>query len=147
MNSPRCTTSAIRPCGGRRSSQRGFTLVEVLVALLLFSLGLLGLVAMQAKATRQAVDAEDRTRAALLADDLIATMWTERSSTVSDPALQAWAARLQDAKAGGLPGNPGYAIETKSGITTVTLTWTESSRVAADAKAITSRYATSVVIP
>lgn len=147
MSAHRCNTPAHSARHMCNRSQRGFTLLEVLVALLLFSVGLLGLVALQAKASRQAVDAEDRTRAALLADDLIATMWAAKSSTVSDSTLQAWKARLQDAQAGGLPGNPGYTIETTNGITTVTLTWTEPTRAAANGKAITSRYATSVVIP
>lgn len=147
MSTPRHTAWPLGPHGRHRHPPRGFTLVEVLVALLLFSLGLLGLVAMQAKATKQAVDAEDRTRAALLADDLIATMWAERSPKVSALALQAWTARLEDANSGGLPGNPGYVIETKGGITTVTLTWNEPSRVSGDGKMLTSRYATSVVIP
>ena len=130
-----------------RRSQRGFTLVEVLVALLIFSLGVLGLVAMQAKATVRAVDAEDRTRAALLADDLIATMWAEKSAAVSAAALAAWESRLNNAQAGGLPGSPAYTIQTAGGVTTVTLTWKEPTRLAANGTAVASRYATSVVIP
>lgn len=56
----------------RRSA--GFTMIEVLVALLVFSLGVLGLVAIQATATRMASDARDRAVATFLADQILARM-------------------------------------------------------------------------
>jgi type IV pilus assembly protein PilV len=62
----------------RRRRSRGFTLLETLVALLVFSVGLLGIVALQARSIQLSVDGEDRNRAALLADEVISAMWAAR---------------------------------------------------------------------
>ena len=62
-----------------RRSSAGFTMIEVLVALLVFSLGVLGLVAIQATATRMANDARDKAVATFLADQILARM------LISDP--------------------------------------------------------------
>lgn len=59
------------------------TLIEVLVAVLIFSFGLLGLVGLQARATQYGLSAEDANRAALLAAEMTGTMLT--THTV-DPA-------------------------------------------------------------
>jgi len=130
-----------------RPTARGFALVEVLVSLLVFSLGVLGMVALQARATAAAVDSEDRTRAALLVDDLVATMWAQRSSSVSTAALTAWATRLSDTSSLGLPGSPTYSVSTTAGVTTVTISWNEPTRRDASGNAATSSYSTQVVIP
>ena len=60
--------------------QRGFSLIEVLVAVVVFSLGVLGLVRMQATAVRLSTDARQRAEATFLADQLLARM------LISDPA-------------------------------------------------------------
>lgn len=129
------------------SRSAGFSLVEVLMALLLLSVGVLGLVRLQASASRASVDAEDRTRAALLAEDLISTMWLKGTSSLDSTTLAAWAARLSDTSALGLPGTPGYSVTTTGGVTTVTVTWQEPGRVTSVGTAASSQYKTSVVIP
>lgn len=53
---------------------RGYVLLEALVALLIFSLGLLGMIGFQAASTKIATDSRFRTEAALLADELMAKM-------------------------------------------------------------------------
>jgi type IV pilus assembly protein PilV len=63
-----------RPC------HVGFSMIEVMVALVIFSLGLLGLVNLQATAVRLATDARDRTTATFLADQLVARL------LIADPA-------------------------------------------------------------
>ncbi|WP_271010385.1 type IV pilus modification PilV family protein [Paucibacter sp. B51] len=50
-------------------------MLEVLVALLVFALGVLGLVGLQATAVKQAGQAKYRSDAALLANQLIGSMW------------------------------------------------------------------------
>jgi len=72
-------TPSSRPAP-KHSGQRGFTLLELLVAVLVFSFGILALVSVQATATRMATDARDRSTAAFLADQLMARM------LISDPA-------------------------------------------------------------
>ena len=73
-----------RPGAERRRPARGVSLIEVLVALLVLSIGVLGLAALHGRALQHAVDAEDRLRAALLAERLGSEMWLRGS--VSLPA-------------------------------------------------------------
>lgn len=62
--------------------QRGATLLEALVAVLIFSLGVLGLVGLLGAATQQSSDAQYRAVAAELADQLLGDMWiADRSTT------------------------------------------------------------------
>ncbi|MFT4241069.1 MAG: type IV pilus modification protein PilV [Acidovorax sp.] len=68
---PLRTQSTVR----RPKGQRGFSIIEVLVALLIFAVGLLGVAGLYASTSRAATGAEFRTTAAMLANDLIARMW------------------------------------------------------------------------
>lgn len=56
------------------SRQRGVLLLEVLIALLIFSLGVLGLVGLQAAASKQSGQTKYRTDATLLANDIVGQM-------------------------------------------------------------------------
>lgn len=78
----------IRPAPACRSArrQRGVMLLEALIAILIFSVGVLGLVGLQATAVKQSTDARLRSEAALLADQLIGRMWVDNRQTT---ALQA----------------------------------------------------------
>ncbi len=58
----------------KNKAQAGYVLLEVLVALLIFSLGLLGLIGFQAASAKIASDSSFRTEAAMLADELVAKM-------------------------------------------------------------------------
>ncbi|MNJ99658.1 hypothetical protein D3C87_174390 [compost metagenome] len=55
--------------------QDGMMLLEGLIAILVFSLGILALVGMQGVAVKQVTDAKYRSDASLLASQLIGTMW------------------------------------------------------------------------
>lgn len=59
--------------------QRGFSLLEALVAIVIFSLGVLGLIGLQAEAVRFSTDAKFRADAAFLVDSVIGEI------TVSNP--------------------------------------------------------------
>src|SRR6478609_8169168 len=59
-----------------RRIQGGVMLLEVLIAILIFSLGILGVVGLQAIAVQQSTDARYRADAAQLVDRLIGQMWT-----------------------------------------------------------------------
>jgi len=92
----------------------GFMLLEVLVALLVFSLGVLGLVGLQANAIKQSGQAKYRADAALLADELIGTMWVGNRTPAAllaayganpSPAYTAWLAKVNTI----LPGAASYA--------------------------------------
>ena len=91
-----------------RPAQHGFTMIEVLVALLVFSVGVLGLVGTQATAVRMATDARDRSTATFLADQLLARM------LISDPAA---AASFAHQATGTAPCNPSGAASTNATVT------------------------------
>ncbi len=63
--------------------QRGFSLVEVLVAIVVFSLGVLGLMKLQTTAVRLSTDARQRAEATFLADQLLARMLIADPSTAA----------------------------------------------------------------
>jgi len=125
-----------------RCSQNGSALIEVMVSLLIFSLGVLGMVAMQGKAVSYAVDAEDRSRAALLASEIVAAMWLEGTTS---PSIKAdWEDRVKNAAALGLPNaTPDVTTDDTTKVTTVTITWRAPSKASSE----TSSYFTQVVIP
>lgn len=56
-------------------AQAGAILLEALVAILIFSVGILAVVGMQATAVKAAAEAKYRSEASLLATDLIGQMW------------------------------------------------------------------------
>lgn len=126
---------------GRHRGQRGFTLLETLVALLIFSVGLLGVVALQARTIQLSVDGEDRNRAALLADEVVATMWARGTTSLSTAETTAWSTRVQ----GALPGATAtVSAPDADGVVTVSITWRPPSRAAVDAD---SNYTTKVAMP
>jgi type IV pilus assembly protein PilV len=122
--------------------QRGVTLIEVMVAVLLFSFGMLGLVGLQARATQYSIGAEDANRASLLANEIVTTMWTSGTVSLSAAALAAWDARVADAASGGLPNGAGV-VAVDAGVATVTITW----RPPGAADTVNHRYQTQVVLP
>jgi len=58
-------------------TQSGAFLLEALIGILIFSLGVLGIVGLQARAIRFTTDAEYRAEAMYLANALISQMWTD----------------------------------------------------------------------
>lgn len=67
----------------RRPAQSGFTLIEVLVSILVFSFGIIAAVSLQASAIKLSTDAQQRAEATFLADQLLARM------LIADPATAA----------------------------------------------------------
>jgi type IV pilus assembly protein PilV len=61
-------------------SQRGAVLLEALFAILLFSIGVLALVALQAVSIKNSIDAKYRSDASYLANQIVSQMWTDRSN-------------------------------------------------------------------
>jgi type IV pilus assembly protein PilV len=89
-------------------TQRGAFLLEALIGILIFSLGVLGIVGLQARAIRFTNDAEFRAEAMYLANSLISQMWTDNrallkpkyDSTVGGAGYTAFQARVNTALAG-----------------------------------------------
>jgi type IV pilus assembly protein PilV len=60
-----------------RVAMRGVMLLEALIGILVFSCGVLGLVAMHAATIAQVTDARERTQASYFANQIIAQMWSD----------------------------------------------------------------------
>ena len=112
--------------------QRGATLLEALIGILIFSIGILALVGMQALAIKHMSDAKYRSDASFFANEIIGQMWVNRASLGSyaftgsgapPAAINSWVTSIQN----GLPGVTAAAnlpIITVAGTTvTVTVRW------------------------
>ena len=126
--------------------QTGLTLIEVLVAILIFSFGLLGFVGLQARAIQFSVGAEDSNRAALLANDMAATMIAKH--TVDTTALATEIAAWQDRAASATVGLPNGAASVSSAgkLATITITWRAPSAASGAANS-TNKYETQLTLP
>ena len=60
--------------------QSGFSMIEVLVAILIFAFGILGMVGLQANSIRFQTDAKFRVDASVVAQDAIARIWVDRAN-------------------------------------------------------------------
>jgi len=129
------------PASQRR---RGFLLLEVVVALLLFSLGLVGMLRLQARASQLSVDTEDRSRAALLANEMVASIWAQRTLTVDAATLLAWQTKVSTPSAGGLLDGLGIVDNTDPQLAVITITWRPVARLAEVGQ---HQYITKVVLP
>jgi len=130
-----------RPAGG-------FTLIEVLVSILIFSFGVLGVVGMQARMLQSSTQNGDRARASMLANEMASAMWAQQSVTVTADTLDKWQKRVADATKTGLPNGSGTVTVTTTGTVStaaITVTWRPTS--AASAASSNNQYTTSVVIP
>jgi type IV pilus assembly protein PilV len=65
------------PSSGR---ERGVMLIEALVAILIFSIGILAVVGMQGAAIKGVTSAKYRSEAAFLAQELLGQMWTDNGN-------------------------------------------------------------------
>jgi type IV pilus assembly protein PilV len=132
-----------------RRSQRGATLIEVLVAVLIFSFGLLGLIGLQSRAMQFSGDADGTNRAAALAGEIAAYMHMARTGDVTVAVLAgpyaAWVTKVADPAAGGLPGGTGtvtfVGAPTAASAATIEITWTTPANL------LPRRYTTQFLDP
>lgn len=147
----------LRPHGthSQRPTQQGMALLEVLVSLLLFSFGILGLIGLQAKAVTLSVDADDRNRAALLANEVASWMWLNKTTVLDAATLTKYQTRANanatqtdflGVAQNQLPGLPNGQLAVNA-ITTnsadITITWSSPQRAIGE----TSRLYTRVTLP
>lgn len=62
------------------AAQKGVMLIEALIGLLIFMLGILALIGMQAIAMQYTIDAKYRSEASFLANQIIGVMWVDRAN-------------------------------------------------------------------
>ncbi|MFN0143294.1 MAG: type IV pilus modification protein PilV [Mycobacterium sp.] len=67
----------------RRNSQSGAMLLEALIAILIFSLGILAVIGLQAQSIRNSSESKYRSDASYLANQLIGRMWADRANLAS----------------------------------------------------------------
>lgn len=120
------------PLSRSRRTSRGIALIEALVGILIFALGALGLVGLQASMTRAQSTAKFRSDASQLAGEILAVMTTDPSNvgkyvgcgSSSVPACQDWQAKLASA----LPSGTGDVTADASGsvtVLTVSVKWVQ----------------------
>lgn len=112
-----------------RSRVRGIALIEVLVAMLIFMLGVLGLIGLQSSMTRAQTESKVRADAAYLASELTGRMWADLNNLAgyngSGCASQARCQEWRNKVASSLPSGGGsVAYDTGTGNVTITVTWT-----------------------
>ena len=126
---------------------RGFSLIEILVTMVLVSVGLLGVASMQALNMKNNANSTLRTQASVLAYDAIDRLRANRTRALNDEYDVANIAAVnlgglangivktdltdwQTALIGFLPGGTG-TISVAAGILTVTVQWTERDNFSA----------------
>lgn len=128
-----------------RPHQHGFLLLEVLVALLIFAFGVLGIVGLQASMTQAQTGSKLRGDAAYLAQELIGTMWANVASIDQYNTVTAQCDgfnpcnALKQKVAARLPGGTLTLRPGATGLVEITITWTppgEDTRTYATAAAI-----------
>lgn len=77
------TEKRLSPIVVQRRRNRGFTLLEMLVALLVLSFGLLGMAGLQATGLRNNNNAYQRTQASIIAVEMIERMRTNRAAAAN----------------------------------------------------------------
>jgi type IV pilus assembly protein PilV len=122
----------------RRHRQAGLSMVEVLVTLVLVSVGLLGIAGLQLTSVQNTNSASQRFQATLLAEEVLERMRANRSQAevgrydvalgadadtvgLAQDDLSAWKLALAD-----LPGGDG-AVEMDGNEVTITVQWRDNS--------------------
>lgn len=127
---------SVKSVGGVRAKQRGVSLLEALVAILIFSIGILALIALQATSIRQSADAKYRSEASLLASEIIGQMWVSDRTPLTLQAnfqtggagYNAWLPRVQAtlpglAASAAVPASAPTVAVSASGVVRVDLFW------------------------
>jgi type IV pilus assembly protein PilV len=112
--------------------QRGATLLEALIGILIFSVGILALVGMQALAIRHMADARYRSEASFFANEIIGRMWVNKGNLASyafggsgtpPAAIDNWVTSIQSALPGVTAGTNLPIIDLVGSRVTVTVRW------------------------
>jgi type IV pilus assembly protein PilV len=113
----------------RARAQRGVALLESLMALLIFSVGLLGLLGLEARVMSTSVNSENRNRAAMLASEVASQMWLNNTVTPATTAYNNLILNAGDQTQGGVPSGVINVVPVvgTTNAADVTVTWQEVS--------------------
>lgn len=67
----------------KQGSQRGMMLLEALIAVIIFSLGILGLIGLQASSTTRTTQAKFRVDASQIANQRVSAMWVDQANLLN----------------------------------------------------------------
>lgn len=105
-------------------------LLEAMISILIFSLGIVALIGLQARAISAVSDATYRSQASLLADQIIGQIWVDRTNIANyslpagnAPALNAWLAQVNNKLPGTQANPPQIIVNAATGQVTVTVNW------------------------
>lgn len=114
-----------------RNRQSGIALLEALVGFLIFTIGVLGLIGLQASMTRAQTSAKYRAEASLLANEVIGVMWGDAPGNQANFAGAACAgyarcSEWQNKVSALLPEGTGLVVhDPMRGQVEVTITWSQ----------------------
>ena len=127
----------------RPLAQQGSVLLEGLISILLFSVGILAIVGMQAAAIKNTTDAKYRADASYLANQIIGQMWADRpnlltynnnataGTTPCNPAgplsanlnVTSWLGAVATSLPNAVPSKQQIVVDAANHLVTVTLCW------------------------
>lgn len=121
-----CKFHARSPMPGKQS---GIALLEALIAILVFSLGLLGMASFQAQSIKNQNESKKRADAAFIANQIVGDMWGVAPDSLASCAGEfakgakgcadaPWGDRIEQ----GLPGGKAEVVVAGTEVT-ITLTW------------------------
>lgn len=122
--------NTLRPRTARH--QHGVMLLEVLVSILIFSIGVLALVGLQARMTAAQSDAKYRADASYLANEVVGMMWSDLThvtnfngtACTSYTRCSDWRSKVSST----LPNGSGsIVVDAASQVVTITVTWQHGS--------------------
>ena len=113
-------------------SARGFVMLEALVGGLIFAVGVLGVVALQASMTQAQTVGKSRADAIYLADELVGLLWSDLPNLNSYNSAQCsgyarcsdWSDKVGRALPG---GTPAVAVNATTGVATISIAWSTRS--------------------
>lgn len=127
-----------------RKNQSGSMILEAMVSLLIFSMGILAIVGLQAASVSASTEARYRTEASMLANQLIGQMWVSNRNSVNLQSYSltanyiAWSASVSNTLPGVAANPPTLTVvpnvgpNTTSSLVTITVFWKSPNEPAAN---------------
>jgi type IV pilus assembly protein PilV len=135
-------------------NQSGSMLLESFIAILIFSMGILAIVGMQASAIKNSTDARYRSEASQLANELLGQMWVsdradapgappsaqphlllqtnfQGGAGIDGPTYTAWLANVRNILPGTTANPPRVSVDPVLGVVTLTVFWKAPNEPAA----------------
>jgi type IV pilus assembly protein PilV len=143
------------PMSAARAAGRGVALLEVLVALLIFMFGILGLVGLQAALTRAQTSGKFRVDATFLAEEYVGTLWGDTANvgtyvitggscvTTANQSCADWVSKV----ANRLPEGAAVVTVAASGVVTIKVNWTVPSEGAHTYESVATIRSAEALVP